>query len=222
MTQDEWNASTDPQAMLAFLQTSGRASERKLRLFAVACCRRIWHLLTDERSKRAVEVAEIFADDRFQGEASEITGKQAIEAAKDRFRFGPNNRLHPEWYAAWAAATTPVRFDKLEDAALLAESVAKDARRATGGDDDQIPALLRDLVNPFRSESSMDSAQLTPELLNLAQAIYEARATHRFPELASTLEAAGCTHSDLLSHLREQGPHAGRGCWALDEILGRS
>jgi hypothetical protein len=49
---------TEPEEMLAFLHESRRLSERKLHLFAVAVCRRIWPLLADARSKRAVESAE--------------------------------------------------------------------------------------------------------------------------------------------------------------------
>ena len=36
MTEAEWLACETPERMLAYLR--GRASERKLRLFAVACC----------------------------------------------------------------------------------------------------------------------------------------------------------------------------------------
>ena len=61
MTEAEWLACTDPTPLLEFLGESGRASERKLRLFAVACCLRVWHLLQDERSQRAVAVLELSA-----------------------------------------------------------------------------------------------------------------------------------------------------------------
>jgi hypothetical protein len=55
-----WLACTDPDAMLRFLR--GRVSERKLRLFACACIRRIWTLLPDDRCRQAVQVIERCAD----------------------------------------------------------------------------------------------------------------------------------------------------------------
>jgi hypothetical protein len=51
MTPSEWLACIDPAKMLKYLQSSGYASDRKLRLFASLCCQRIWHLLLDDRGK---------------------------------------------------------------------------------------------------------------------------------------------------------------------------
>src|SRR5262245_48202894 len=69
MDEAEWLACTDPQKMLDFLR--GKASDRKLRLFVCACCRHIWHKLTDKQSRRAVEVAECLADG--QADPAEVT-----------------------------------------------------------------------------------------------------------------------------------------------------
>ncbi len=53
--EKQWPTATHVQNMLRLLHR--KASQRKLRLFAVACCRRVWGRLTDERSRRAVEAA---------------------------------------------------------------------------------------------------------------------------------------------------------------------
>jgi hypothetical protein len=60
MTEAQWLACDDPHDMLQFLR--GRAGERKLRLFAVACCRRVWVEIPPGVARRAVEEAERAAD----------------------------------------------------------------------------------------------------------------------------------------------------------------
>src|SRR5688500_12866828 len=60
MTEAEWLACEDGIPMLVFLEA--KVDNRKLHLFACACCHRIWQLLPDGRSRLAVEVAERLAD----------------------------------------------------------------------------------------------------------------------------------------------------------------
>ena len=77
MTEEEWLIADDPDKMLK--RARGRSYPRKSRLFAVACCRRIWHLLVNERSRNAVEVAERHAD----GKATDEDLRLAANAAHD-------------------------------------------------------------------------------------------------------------------------------------------
>jgi hypothetical protein len=57
------------------------ASERKLRLFVIACCRRVWHLLPDDRYREAVEIAGRFCD----GLATRGELSRARDASADLF-----------------------------------------------------------------------------------------------------------------------------------------
>ena len=60
MTEAEWLASSSPTWLLSFLRE--RISNRKGRLFACACCRRASYLLKNEQIRKALDVAEDYAD----------------------------------------------------------------------------------------------------------------------------------------------------------------
>jgi len=80
MTENEWLACTDPAAMLEFLK--GKASERKLRLFALACCRELDpESVTSEPTRTAVEVAERYMDGVACPEELEAASRAAAAAS---------------------------------------------------------------------------------------------------------------------------------------------
>jgi hypothetical protein len=108
MTPTEWQTCTDPAAMLTYL--GGRASDRKLRLFACACCRRIWHLLPQPGSRVAVEAAERFADGQIDKEElaqAEAAGKEvtwaAVQAAHSGWGAPITELARAAWVGVWAA-----------------------------------------------------------------------------------------------------------------------
>jgi hypothetical protein len=78
MTEDDWLTLSDPRAMLAFLR--GQATERKLRLFAVACCWQAVDLFPDRRLRDAIRVAERLADGGVK-EAERLAAETAADEA---------------------------------------------------------------------------------------------------------------------------------------------
>jgi hypothetical protein len=82
--------------MLAFLQ--GKVSERKLRLFGCACCRRMEHLLDDRVVAEAIAAAEACADGRT--DAQEMTwvaqSLQPIASAVERMYWPGQKGLPSE------------------------------------------------------------------------------------------------------------------------------
>ena len=97
MTEQEWLACTDPTLLLQFVR--GKFSDRKLRLFAVACCRRIWQLIDDDRSRQAIVIAEEFADGRV-GAADLVDASMSAQAVADgvyESSFDTVPSLDPDW-----------------------------------------------------------------------------------------------------------------------------
>ena len=86
MTEEEWLVCEDPTQMLGYLQ--GKASDRKLRLFACNCCRRFWHLMGERAAPPEVERAEQFADGEVELGATEANPLTARCQRRLLFRLG--------------------------------------------------------------------------------------------------------------------------------------
>jgi hypothetical protein len=197
MDEQQWLSCSDPMAMLEFLQNSGKASARKLRLFAIACSRRLWARLEDI-ARAAVDVAEAYADG--------LTGTEELRASRLACKSAGDSAA---WYAA---ASSP--YVAARNAALSAQAGSPPAERAV-----QV-SLLRDIFgNPFRA-AHVDSRWLTADVVYLARAIYEESAFERMPVLANALVNAGCSSEETLGHCRQEG-HV-RGCWLVDGLFGKS
>lgn len=240
MTEAEWLECKEPERMLDFLED---ASHRKLRLFAVACCRRIWHLLPDERSRNAVEIAERWADKTVGAEAL-AAAVTAAEQAIGREPFRPlvfdasgavtltpeqrrTGRLKLAAKAAWYTAyyVDEAAHTAAGDAAGNAAGAALEVPAARWDDPctEDLPQcnLLRDIFGSHFDLPPIDASWRTTNVTALAQAIYTDLAFDRLPILADALEDAGCTNQDILNHCRQPAEHV-RGCWVVDLLIGKS
>ncbi len=226
MNEQDWLTSSDPVAMLSLLRHGPNepssviqfaVSDRKLRLFAVACCRAVWHLLTDNvpcgecggeggsqtyqgygntesescsncsgtgrinRSRRAVEVAERFADGLVTEEELRNAGREADRASAPR-------DLPPATAAIWAAS---LPLDDLQLRRVLRSTL--DAAQVGGFQKVQANLLREIMGNPWKPplcgvrhgsnwRQCADLVKLrTPTVLSLAQAAYEERVSAECP-----------------------------------------
>ncbi len=240
MTEQGWLACTNPEAMLRGLR--GKASNRELYLYAVACCRQIWGRLDDVRSRLAAEVIERYAD----GLASRGELRDAMNQAGQA--AGGQYALTQVWQddmmlglVGWgngytvlpAAVLVAPNADAERDAWGYARYVSFMAVTCAAGhgwlsryqrwraERKSQCGLLRDLFGNSSRPAAFDLARRTSDAISLATSAYEERAFDRLPILADALEEAGCDERALLDHLRGPGAHV-RGCWGLDLVLGRS
>jgi hypothetical protein len=226
MNEVAWRSCTDPAEMLSHLLEQG-TSDRKLRLLACACCRQIWDLLQNPKSRLAVEVSERFADDqattlelaRARATALTVGGNEAW-AAYWAANVKPGG---PLWNTFTAAATAIARraVTKLQDPAMANLHGTWDSAQKTA-QLRQVDLITEIIGNPFRV-FVMKQQWLAWEsglLVRLAEGIYEDRAYDRMPILGDALEDAGCEEEEILRHCREEREHL-RGCWVLDWVLSK-
>lgn len=245
MTEAEWLSSTNPLAMLAYLQGRGLASQRKLRLLAAACCRRLAGWLTDERSRHAVEVAERYADGladlaelQAAHEAAALARDAGVQAVWDQrgadftaFRLQWEDTQAAHAAVGWTSWDTAYRTHRWMCAASNADALrgavreaAAAVNRAGAGETQAQAELVRDLYgNPFRPVSPISPALQAWNggcIPTTARRVYEKREFEFLPYLADLLQEAGCQDEKVLGHLRAPTAHVS-GCWALDWVLAK-
>jgi hypothetical protein len=235
MTQEQWLECRDPEAMLAFLRD--KASARKLRLFACACCRRRWQGFQDGRCRRAVELSERYAEG--QANAEELAAARSLaaqahqEAAERAWQFLDQEMATSpglEWAVRLSAAAVAVACLILD-----AGGVAWDLRKACESDKGS-EGWQREFNVRVRTEESRDHAGLLHDLFGnplhplparsfpaevrgLAEVCYAAL-PEQSPDLAVLADAlADLDEQKAATHLR-QLTHF-KGCHVLDWLLGR-
>lgn len=222
VTKTEWTAATGPTAILdAF---GAMMSERKLRLFAIACCRRVWSLI-GEKGRRGVEIAEQYAD----GNRCQRTLRRAWRAAQGEAREAKKGASESASLAAAYAVATDRPWEPTllnvrataTAAAWAVKCINRGANEARRREWKAQAHLLRDVFHAWVPSISIEElAWNDGTVVKLAQGIYEDRAFDRLPILADALEEVGCHDAEILGHCRQSGEHV-RGCWVVDLILGK-
>jgi hypothetical protein len=223
MSEAWWQGCDNPLVMLQYLQDPLRvnrtkAGRRRLRLFACACCRRVWKLIPTGACQQAVTASESYAD----GLAG-VTAAALADAQKAADRRVKRTRPHtPEGEAARAARWAADR--NVVDAAKFAAWSARGAKGKRWSEEWRCQAvLLREIFgNPFHP-IRIDQRWLEHDggaALTLARELYDEGRFTRLPALADALAKAGCKDDEVLAHCRSRAGHV-RGCWLLDAILGK-
>jgi hypothetical protein len=213
MTEVEWLSCSDPSAMLEFV---GKANDRKVRLFASACCYRLWDWLSDE-CRQMLKVFERHADDPQQPDVGDIEFRAAFQKA---------------------GVAAPEALKGAFDAGLIAlceywDVVATAEEEENEEENRTTPDLLTELETQVHLVHDIFGNPFCPACINptwlawndgtvvkLAHSINEDCAFDLLPILADALEDAGCHDADILGHCRGSCLHV-RGCWVVDLLLGK-
>jgi hypothetical protein len=256
MTEAEWLAATDVNVIHIFLRDTTMLfrtrwqgpvivprfafSERKSRLFAVACCLRILHLMPTDEARQCVLAAEQYADGTIDADglnaavdasmrSCELDWRRRCTVANShpavrRAAINAVGRVHRQEGAraavakataeAWAEATL---FEAREEYTPEKYEALRKAEQARQAD------FLRDIAgNPFQ-QSTIEPSWLAWNdrcVERIARAIYDERAYDRMPILHDALLDAGCDDERILAHCRTTEGHV-RGCCVIDLLLGK-
>src|SRR5262245_36558900 len=221
MEEDEWLHSWDVRKLYDHIVHS--LSDRKLRLFACASCRRYWAWITRERAREALVVAERYADEQATERELSNARSKAFQALADAGGITPTSG-NPQFYNNLGTRLLLTAVAHTTESYRSILRFNTESLLGFSPDHLELAAMLRDVAgNPWQPPV-IDTIWLAwndSSIPRMADLIYAERAFDRFPILGDALEEAGCDNPVILDHCRKFGEHA-RGCWLLDALLGRS
>jgi hypothetical protein len=243
MTEAEWLACGDPVPMLNFLQggiialvdelptpesrasmrdfLQGNGRHRKLGLLALDCCNRVKAALTQEGSRRSVEILEQYLEGKAGRRRLEATIWDAVAARNAVDASGTVDRrtTHAQRAAAHVVCVAIANgvAEAIQESSLVLSWLGFP-------DPNEVKALQSEVIrclfgNPFRPVTFSPEWR-TDTALTLARQMYESPDFGAMPILADALQDAGCEDAAILEHCRGGEPHC-RGCWVVDLILGK-
>lgn len=216
MTEADWLACGHPGPLLEAVGPT--ASDRKLRLYCCACCRRfgpIWNRMWRMR-RRAVEAAELGADGR-AGWLQAKTPELYLAYPDIGWDLDPQRAVRMAVYITASPWTVAPATDRIAATELVANLIAfGDATRTLA-----LADLVREVFQRPGREAIIDQRWRTADVVGVARGIYDDRAFDRMPVLADALMDAGCEDEEIISHCRGPNQHV-RGCRVVDLVLGQS
>jgi hypothetical protein len=231
-----WAESTNAIRMVReLMRRAQQPTLRKMRLYAVATCRRFWDRLPGPEGRVAVETLEAYIEGqvawrdvvaarRRASEAHTHTSAEAFEQDSVATRLA---EVHVGYFwqlveftldqsvsrgFVWSPQANDTGYNWLVDG-LRGDLQARFA-------DPEQANLVRCVFGGVARKSGLDRRHVTATAVALARRMYEAREFSAMPILADALQDAECDTADILDHCRGGGPHV-RGCWVVDLVLGK-
>lgn len=221
MTEAEWLTCEDPTKMLGFQYRQKNTTDRKYRLFAVACAR--------DELDHASKIKKCFNFGMIEDYFMEMfwnprDGYEVAILCAEAWADGREPQKYPSsnWFVGWKEGidgVSNIAFAALghdpDGLVIVREEII--AKTIQGY---QIhPAhYLRDIF-PFQPVAFSHEWR-TGTVIALASQMDAARDFSAMPILADALMDAGCDQEDILNHCRGPGPHV-RGCFVVDLLLSK-
>lgn len=190
-------------------------TERKCRMFATACCRRVWRFIPEGEPRRVIEALERVED----GASHEWEIARRFYESPAGATRAIKHALAAVAACCWESHTELASF--VAEHCSSAVKVSGEGRGAWGAEGRAQDELFRDIFGHLFRPVAFNPSWRTDTAVPLARLMGGAREFSAMPILADALQDAGCDSEDILSHCRDTNRAHVRGCWVVDLVLGQ-